>query len=49
MKTEDARIKAWNRLDGCLGAEPAKGQGVAALHDAEARTRACYAKITPRP
>jgi hypothetical protein len=49
MKTEDARIKAWNRLDGCLGAEPAKGQGIAALHDAEARTRACYAKIMPRP
>lgn len=49
MKTEDARIKAWNRIDGCLGSEPAKGQGVAALHDAEARTRACYAKIAPRP
>jgi hypothetical protein len=49
MKTEDARIKAWNRLDGCLGAEPAKGQGVAALHDAETRTRACYAKLMPRP
>ncbi len=49
MKTEDARLKAWNRLDGCLGGEPPKGQGVAALHDAEARTRACYAKIAPRP
>ena len=49
MKTEDARIKAWNRIDGCLGSEPAKGKGVAALHDAEARTRACYAKISPRP
>jgi hypothetical protein len=49
MKTEDARIKAWNRIDGCLGSEPANGQGVAALHDAEARTRACYAKIAPRP
>jgi hypothetical protein len=49
MKTEDARIKAWNRVDGCLGGEPAKAQGVAALHDAEARTRACYAKISPRP
>ncbi len=47
MKTEDARIKAWNRIDGCLGSEPAKGRGVAALHDAEARTRACYAKISP--
>lgn len=47
MKTEDARIKAWNRIDGCLGSEPAKGRGVAALHDAEARTRACYAKSSP--
>lgn len=49
MKTEDTRIKAWNRIDGCLGSEPGKGQGVAALHDAEARTRACYAKISPKP
>jgi hypothetical protein len=48
MKTEDARIKAWNRIDGCLGSEPPKGQGVAALHDAEARTRACYAKIASK-
>jgi len=48
MKTEDARIKAWNRIDGCLGSE-GKGQGVATLHDAEARTRACYAKISLRP
>jgi hypothetical protein len=49
MKTEDARIKAWNRLDGCLGAEPGKAQGVAGLHQAEARTRACYAKIAAKP
>jgi len=49
MKAEDTRIKAWNRIDGCLGAEPSKAKGVAALHDAEARTRACYAKIAARP
>lgn len=49
MKAEDTRIKAWNRIDGCLGAEPSKAHGVAALHDAEARTRACYAKIAARP
>lgn len=49
MKTEDARLKAWNRIDGCLGAEPSKAHGVAALHDAEARTRACYAKIAAKP
>ena len=49
MKTEDARIKAWNRVDGCLGADPAKAHGVAALHDGEAKTRACYARIAARP
>jgi len=48
-KTEEARIKAWNRIDGCLGAEPGKAHGVAALHDAEARTRTCYAKIAAKP
>jgi hypothetical protein len=49
MRTEDARIKAWNRVDGCLGADPAKAHGVAALHDGEAKTRACYARIAARP
>lgn len=49
MKTEDARIKVWNRIDGCLGSEPSNARQVAALHDAESRTRACYAKLTPRP
>lgn len=48
LKVEDARIKAWSRVDGCL-ADETKAQGVAALHDAEARTRACYAKIATKP
>jgi hypothetical protein len=49
MRTEDTRMKAWNRIDGCLGAEPSKAHGVAALHDGEARTRACYAQIAAKP
>lgn len=49
MKTEDARMKAWNRIDACLGAEPSKTHGVAALHEAEVRTRACFARIATRP
>jgi hypothetical protein len=49
MKAEDTRLKAWNRIDGCLGAEPSKAHGIAALHEAEVRTRACYAKIAARP
>jgi len=49
MKSEDTRIKAWNRVDGCLSAEPGKAQGVAALHEAEAKTRACYARIAAKP
>jgi hypothetical protein len=48
-KAEDTRIKAWNRIDGCLGAEPSKAHGVAALHEAEVKARACYAKIAARP
>jgi hypothetical protein len=49
LKTEDARIKAWNRIDGCLAADPSKVHGVAALHDGEAKERACYAKIAAKP
>ena len=49
MKAEDARLKAWNRIDTCLGAEPGKARGVAALHEAEAKSRACFAKIAARP
>jgi hypothetical protein len=49
MKAEDTRLKAWNRIDGCLDAEPGKPRGVAGLHDAEAKARACYAKIAARP
>jgi hypothetical protein len=49
MRTEDNRMKAWNRIDGCLGADPPPAHGVAALHDGEARTRACYAQIAAKP
>jgi hypothetical protein len=48
LKVEAARLKAWDRVDGCLAGET-RAQGVAALHDAEARTRACYAKIAAKP
>jgi hypothetical protein len=49
LRTEDNRMKAWNRIDGCLGADPTKVHGVAALHDGEAKERACYQKIAARP
>ena len=49
MKSEATRMKVWDRVDGCLAAEPGKAQGVAALHDAETRTRACYARIAAKP
>jgi hypothetical protein len=49
MRTEDTRMKAWNRIDGCLGADPTKAHGVAALHDGEAKQRACYNKIAAKP
>jgi hypothetical protein len=49
LRTEANRMKAWNRIDGCLGAEPAKAGGVAALHDREAKERACYQKIAAKP
>ena len=48
LRTEETRMKAWNRIDGCLGADPAKARGVAALHDGEAKERACYAKIAAK-
>jgi hypothetical protein len=47
IKSEDARIKAWTQVDGCLGDSDAAS--VAALHDAEARARACYARIAVKP
>jgi hypothetical protein len=49
LRTEEARLKAWNRIDACLGADPSKVHGVAALHDGEARERACYARIAAKP
>jgi hypothetical protein len=49
LRTEDQRMKAWNRIDGCLGADPAQAHGVAALHDGEAKERACYQKIAAKP
>jgi hypothetical protein len=49
MAAEARRMKTWNRIDACLAADPAKGRGVAALHDAEAKTRACYARIAAKP
>jgi hypothetical protein len=49
LRTEDTRMKAWNRIDGCLGADPSKAHGVAALHEGEAKLRACYSKIAAKP
>jgi hypothetical protein len=49
LRSEEIRMKAWNRIDGCLGADPSKAHGVAALHDGEAKLRACYKKIAARP
>jgi len=49
LRSEEVRMKAWNRIDGCLGADPSKGHGVAALHDGEAKQRACYKKIAAKP
>jgi len=49
QRTEDTRMKAWNRIDGCLGADPTKVHGLAALHDGEAKQRACYRKIAAKP
>lgn len=49
MRSEDNRVKAWSRIDGCLGADPSKVHGVAALHDGEAKQRVCYGKIAAKP
>ncbi len=49
LRIEDTRLKAWSRIDGCLGADPTKARGVAALHDGEAKQRACYNKIAAKP
>jgi len=49
MRIEETRMKTWNRIDACLGAEPSKARGIGALHDAEARTRACYGQIAAKP
>jgi hypothetical protein len=49
LHIEDTRLLAWNRMDGCIGADPAKAHGVAALHEGEAKLRACYGKIAARP
>jgi hypothetical protein len=49
MRAEETRMKTWNRIDGCLGADPSSAQGVAALHDGEAKTRACYNQIAAKP
>lgn len=49
LRTEEARLRAWNRIDGCLAANPAATHGVAALHAREARERACYQKIAAKP
>ncbi|HEY0193313.1 MAG TPA: hypothetical protein VGC42_19480 [Kofleriaceae bacterium] len=47
LHAEDAREKLWSKLDGCLGADAAAAKGVAALHDGEARQRACYGQVKP--
>jgi hypothetical protein len=49
LRVEQARLKAWRRLDACLGADLAKARGVAALRDREAKLRACYARLAAKP
>jgi len=46
LHTEDVREKLWSKLDACIG-DASSAKGVAALHDAEARTRACYSQVKP--
>ncbi len=48
LRTEEARMKTWNRIDGCLGADAAKVSGVAGLHEREAKERACYQRIAAK-
>jgi len=49
LRVEDARIKTWIRVDGCLGPDTGRPSNVAALHAAESKTRACYQQIAARP
>lgn len=46
LHAEDVREKLWSKLDACLG-DVSSAKGVAALHDAEAKTRACYSTVKP--
>lgn len=48
LKVEDNRIKAWNRMDACLAADPGTLTGMAALLEAEVKERACYARIAAK-
>ncbi|HEX4423693.1 MAG TPA: hypothetical protein VH165_37540, partial [Kofleriaceae bacterium] len=49
LRTEDARDKAWSRVDGCPTVDLDKAKGTAALHDGEAKLRACYGQIAAKP
>jgi hypothetical protein len=45
LRTEDVRVKTWNKIDGCLSTDPADAHSVPALHNIESKVRACYARI----
>lgn len=46
LHAEDAREKLWSKIDACISTT-SSAKGVAALHDAEARTRSCYGTVKP--
>jgi hypothetical protein len=49
LRTEDVRVKTWNKVDACLSTDPADAHSVPALHNIESKVRACYARIAVRP
>ena len=49
LRSEDVRIKAWNKIDACLSTDPADTHSVPALHNLESKVRACYAKVAAKP
>ena len=49
LRSEDVRVRAWNKIDACLSTDPADTHSVPALHNLESKVRACYAKIAAKP
>ena len=49
LRSEDVRVRAWNKVDACLSTDPADAHSVPALHNLESKVRACYARIAAKP